>query len=192
MSETFRKRKKKRTWFNLNSEAQAGKIGRCQPHINKILTSHIEFTESLPVPAPPSTNEAWPTKPRSLILDWTSRTESLADVCRQTWQPANVVCESSGSGGGPVEFWWARPNLGLVWAGLKNLRPGSAHCEACFTQLLDHIHCLPFLTLATLSSNYLRTKFPSSSSILYSAYTPEIWNLRNFQKRHKEKEPKSR
>jgi len=45
-------------------------IFRYHPHINKILTCHMEYTESLP--APPSTHEAWPTKPRSVSHwpDW--------------------------------------------------------------------------------------------------------------------------
>ena len=37
-------------------------IFRCEPHTNKTLTSHMEFTVSLP--APPGTHEALPEKPR--------------------------------------------------------------------------------------------------------------------------------
>jgi len=45
-------------------------ICRYYPHINEILTCHMEYTESLP--PPPGTHEAWPTKPRSVSHwpDW--------------------------------------------------------------------------------------------------------------------------
>jgi len=42
----------------------SGGIFRYYPHINEILTCHMEYTESLP--PPPGTHEAWPTKPRSV------------------------------------------------------------------------------------------------------------------------------
>ena len=42
----------------------SGGIFRYHPHINEILTCHMEYTGSLP--PPPGTHEAWPTKSRSV------------------------------------------------------------------------------------------------------------------------------
>jgi len=70
-------------------------IPRCEPHINKILTSHIEFTESLT--APPGTHEACRLLQSlaykaqvCLILTWPGRTESLPAICGPTWPLANT------------------------------------------------------------------------------------------------------
>ena len=49
--------------------AASSDICRYHPHINEILTCHMEYTESLP--PPPGTHEAWPTKPRS-VSHWPS------------------------------------------------------------------------------------------------------------------------
>ena len=101
----------------MNSVAQAGRISRylcassdicgylqisvgifkCQPPVIKILTAHMEYTESLQVP--PGTHEACRLSPSlayeaqvCLTVAWPGRTESLAVICRPAWPLANAVC----------------------------------------------------------------------------------------------------
>jgi len=72
-------------------------ICRYHPHINEILTCHMEYTESLP--PPPGTHEAC-RLPQSLTyeaqvcltLAWPGRTESRPVICRPTWPLANTAC----------------------------------------------------------------------------------------------------
>ena len=52
-------------------------ICRYHPHINEILTCHMEYTESQT--PPPGTHEAWP-----------GRTESRRVICRPSWLLANT------------------------------------------------------------------------------------------------------
>ena len=81
-------------------------ICRCEPHFNKILTCHMEDTESLP--APPGTHEAGRLPPSlayeaqvCLTLAWPGRAASLRAICRPTWPLANAVSEISLIAGAP-------------------------------------------------------------------------------------------
>jgi len=75
--------------------AASSDICRYHPHINEILTCHMENTESLP--PPPGTHEAC-RLPQSLAyeaqvcltLAWPGRTESRPVICRPTWPLANT------------------------------------------------------------------------------------------------------
>jgi len=90
--------------------AASSDICRYHPHINEILTCHMEYTESLP--PPPGTHEACRLPQRlayearvCLALAWPGRTESRPVICRPTWPLANTGWTRSCS---IINFWCDR------------------------------------------------------------------------------------
>ena len=88
-------------WLKPEKPTDICGIFRYHPHINKILTCHMQYTQSLP--PPPGTHEAC-RLPQSLAyeaqvcltLAWPGRTESRPVICRPTWPLANAGLDRSG------------------------------------------------------------------------------------------------